>query len=294
MPIVSNSPLVPLSLNWTHRQLVSEAMLLTNTVDHDVVHTDHVRSHLNVAISHIADLLNSSNHPWYGMALLAFFENSLHPQGLLEYVNLATAPIGIHKILRIDFQAQNPYGFTPILWTGNCPEKDLTFINQLNTYHNNGYRHTILWAHHGSQILFFVGANISTVNRAALRASIMSANPGYINDDFKIDTEASNLCIWINRQPLLDNMQPMTMPNSGWLQNVDLPDRYIKLALQMTQKMILEQLNQQAPAQLEANIVQAVQQITGQLNNDLAFEKQTRERTRYGSPQPIQGVPANG
>jgi len=67
MPINNMSLVTPLSMQWTYEQVVSEAMVLTNTMENVDIQLDNVRNHLNARLSYIANLLNSAERPWYGV-----------------------------------------------------------------------------------------------------------------------------------------------------------------------------------------------------------------------------------
>lgn len=294
MPIAI-SKVLPLSKAWTHQTLVSQAMALTNTIDNEIVQTSQVRAHANIAISHIAELLSTANYPFYGIDGIGTFETqdsidsyattdpvagSLtstgtlinHNSGLLQ-INLRTfnaanptAPIpsvaswsnvyfdNITKISALPTIAQDS-----LIWSGNLTKLDLSQMLELISYRNDGWRNSGAWCWHGDNILVFFGQNIAS----AIVGSSATAN---------YNTGCGQITIMGFRQPILDDLLP-PVNSSTWTTMVDLPDKYMKLALQMTQKMILEQLNQQIPAQLEANIAQTLQQIQGTLQSDFQLEQ---------------------
>ena len=69
MPVLSINngvAIQPLSRGWTHQQIVSEAMVLTNTIDNENIQLDNIRNHVNSGISYLAGLLNLAASPKYG------------------------------------------------------------------------------------------------------------------------------------------------------------------------------------------------------------------------------------
>jgi hypothetical protein len=243
---------------------------------------DHVRAHANLAISNIADMLNTNSYPWYSVTFKATFENQLHSSGL-EYVDLTSTTVGIDSITRVSIVKALDTTGNPISFAGNVIKKDISELTQLDTYHNSGWRHSVAWTHHGDDLVFFVGPSITTTNRATLLAPFYTSN--MYRADYQIVGTDPYISIWAYRQPQLDNGLPPLAVGTGFTMFVDLPDKFMRLCLQMVQKMILEQLNQQVPAQLEQLIDQSIQQLNQKVGQEVQFEKSEREKTRYGNQQ---------
>lgn len=164
----------PLSKYWTHEQIASEAMVLTNTIDNENIQLDNVRNHINAGISYLAGLLNLAASPWYGVYATFCFEPVLHNSGL-EYLDLTDSVNNrandisnmLFSIDRINMKPfNNPNPLAPSsTWNGNVIKEDIAQLTQLNTQQNIQWRHSVAWAHHGQDLLFYIGNNIQTANR---------------------------------------------------------------------------------------------------------------------------------
>lgn len=285
----------PLSNYWTHRQIVSEAMVLTNTIDNENIQLSNVRNHMNSGISYLANLLNIASMPHYGIWMNGTYETGLHPSGL-EWVNLATAlPAGpnvgavpariVTEIRRINWISPA----APILagqlypWNGNLTKLDVGQLTQLNNTQNVQWQSSIAWTHHGNEVLLFIGRNISTVNRAVV--------PGVGAQAYTVASTFNVFTAWAYRKPMLDNLvdPDLTPANQNYATPVDLPDEYVDLLIKIVQKKIMEQLREQVPAQLEQEINAGVQAISQQLIGELQFEQADREKRKYGNQQKTMG-----
>lgn len=283
-----NYQIVPLSNGWTHQAIISEAMVLTNTLDNEAIQLHSVRVHLNMAISYLAELLRMNTTPFYGVYMEATLETAAHPSGL-EWINMGT-PLGtlvpnqiVSEIKRINSHAIAPYA-APVLnavpaYDGNWTSWDLSNLTQQNNTHNIQHRFSVAWHHHGSEILIFVGNLINTPQRDSFLTS-QNITPG-----FSLKDTDAKIVIWSNRQPRLDDLLPTSNTASIYYQNVDVPDKYVKLLIQLVQKSLLEQQNAQVPAQLEADINQAVVAAQSSIQAELALEAADREKRKYGNPQ---------
>lgn len=286
MPITAingqaNYTVTPLSNSWTHQEVASEAMVLTNTIDNENIQLSNVRTHIKSAISYLANLLNMAASPFYGINMTAEIESTAHPSGL-PFINLATPlgtviPVGIiNEVKRVNstkISLSNNAAYS-----GNFTGWDVSMLTQQNNFFNLQHRDTVAWTHHGNDLLLFAGSNIQTPISPAGSECPYSLLPA--------DVRIVLMCF---RQPILDDMLPTNNANSIYFNNVDLPDRYIHLLLQMVQKMILQQINVTPPAQLEQDINQGLMQINSNLNQDLQFERAEREKLKYGSP--VRGMP---
>lgn len=235
-----------------------------------------------MGISHIAQLLNQSEAPWYGVAWEIIFETPKHFSGV-NWCNLAT-PIALPTITGHEAQpAAVPGSSTivpanmlysikringvgdpdvPTVFSSNFVKMDLSIIMTLANNLNDQYRQTIGWAHHGSALYFHVGADIGGL---ASYYEMPDAN-----------------VLWGYRRPLLDNLKAEPDPTSSWSKLVDLPDSDMRLLLLLVQKKILEQVNQQPDQAHIAEIQQLTAQITGNLVQEVQMEKAEREKNRYG------------
>lgn len=278
MPFTTMSTITPLSNYWTHQAIASEAMVLTNTIDNENIQLDNIRNHIKANISHLAKLLNLASSPWYGIWMSGTLENTLHNTGL-EWINLSIGipPVNgfvpatqVMDIKRINVgMSQGIPANTN--WIGNCTKLDVSQLTQLQSYQNLQWRHSIAWAHHGSDLLFFVGSNIGTLNRPA-------------GTDYNISQNQQFIAI-AYRRPILDDLLPPSNLGSQYYVNIDLPDEYADLLIKMTVKRILEQLKEQVPQVLDAEINQGLANINGLITAELQFEQSEREKRKYGAQQ---------
>lgn len=269
--------ITPLSRTYTHQMLASEVMVLTNTNDNENIQLANVRNHINLAVSHVAELLNLASTPWYGIYMNGVLDNPAHASGLdwidLSATNFTIGGVSIMASLLISEIKRISFGATQGIsnaWVGNCSRMDISQLlhqaNQLNVQHNL----SVFWNHHGTELLFFAGKQIQTPAHNVASAYTL------------IGTTCS---IFAYRSPLLDDLTP-PLPTSTFVTNkVDIPDRYIRLVVLMAQKMVLEQLNMTAPEQLEAQIQQGVASITQGLQAEIQMERSERDKQRYGVPQ---------
>ena len=97
--------------------------------------------------------------------------------------------------------------------------------------------------------------------------------------------EKTKIVVWANRVPILDDLLPMSNTTSNFFQRIDVPDKYVKLVVQLAQKSILEQMQTQIPAALDQEINQAVAAAQGIINQEIQLEAADREKRKYGNPQ---------
>lgn len=294
MPVhlINNSfnGLSPLSSFWTHQTIASEAMVLTNTIDNENIQLDNIRHHINSNISYLTSLLNLATSPWYGIFFQCTLESTLHPSGL-EFIALASGNLlsldiasRLHSIKRLNVVPER--NAPNDAFVGNCIKQDISQLTELMSQKNTQWRQSIAWSHHGNEILVFTGSGVVT--------SLFPAR----NTNRALTLEDTHFVAWGFRNPILDNLVPEGIPNFGsyndpakglLIQNyysyVDLPDQYAMLLIKMTQKNILEQLREQVPQALEAEINQGLAQITQNIVTDLQFEASEREKKRYGAQQ---------
>lgn len=276
-------PNIPtLGRTWTHRQAVSEAMVLTNTVDNERIQMSNVRAHLNVAISTVVEQLALHNDPFYGVIYKSGIEATYHDTGL-HYIDLGiaiptTTYIPIQNISKVErVSAQDTAGTYTDAFIGNFSKKDISEIVQLENNLNVQHRDSVYWCHYGNIILLFIGFNINTSLRN--------------NNDLAYRLPDDQLTIFAMRQPTLDDLKPIApdinnvdpVRHSQTFDNViDLPDRYVKLAIALTQKFILEQLEKTIPQQLEQELGQSFMKANNDVQNELQIERARRQKEEYG------------
>lgn len=311
--------IVPLS-SWTVQQVISEAMVLTNTLDNeDDVFVENVRYHYNMNLSHLADLLNLSASPFYGMYLSGIFETGFHPFGGIHWIDLggersntsiqvantANSAGALHpgttnpnvslmqkihsiKAVTINLRTAVPlpatYGAKVTFatlnnqfnYTGNIPKWTLQQILQQANHLNNQYRQTLAYCHHGEELLFFVGSQFETPLREA-----ESNAPAYKIIAPTADNTGHVFTIWCYRQPILDNLLPISngatgSTASGFFLKADIPDRYIKLLVDMMRVSILQQAKQSVPQELQVGVNTALAQIGQNLEQAARLEQQAK------------------
>lgn len=282
MPVAAIRPITPLSAAQTHQFLANSARALAHELDNERVQNSNIRNYINIGISHIAQLMNMSEAPWYGISWELTLEAAPHISGV-QWCDLATpiVPAAVSapaqapalvpglttvvpanllwKVKRIT-GAGDPED--PSIFAGNFTKLSIEEITTLATNSNNQYRHTIAWCHHGSEIYFHVGAEIGAGQYYSMPTKIV---------------------LWGHRKPLLDNLMPETQTGSSWTALIDLPDSDMRLLLLMVQKMIMEQVNKVPDQAHTAEIAQLTAQITGNLVQEVQYEASEREKRRYGN-----------
>lgn len=291
MPLVAinnGAGITPLSQNWTHQQLVSQAMILTGTLDNeDNIFITNVRNHVNMHIGHLVDMLNQQASPYYGVYATATEETTFHPSGInfitrvdgLYTGNTRTTPLNWHSIKRVNL-AVNATGLglaTPVSNFGNLTNWDIARITQQSNNLNSQHSQTIAWCHHGNEILLYSGSQVQT--RVATQ-TIVSPVYSTANYDF---------VIWGYRQPVLDNLIAVGGANTSWTANVDLPDKYIKLLVDMTCKSIIQQRNGHVPNELDASINSGLSMLSQNLQQAVALEQQSFNQRKTGQVQRVIG-----
>jgi hypothetical protein len=317
MPIINTSNLAPLGRAWTYEAIASEALVLTNQLDNENVQLYNVRAHINLAISNIVEMLNAANSPWYQIWLTALFEhndtNPMHSTGL-HYIDLSDTSVlsvntdpyiskfnpssDIDQILRMNISknkavwtAIKDNSFTGIsFWSGNLTKKDISELTELQTDKNVQYKQSICWTHSGSDILIFVGKDILTVPMLINRGIDFDAEKGNYAYTTTLDGEIDQaITIVATRHCALDDLLP---PDTSvtYRTRIDMPDKYVDLLVKKVQKLILTQLREQVPAQLEQEITQQQMGIMQQISAELQFEQSEREKRKYGNMQKIPGA----
>lgn len=292
MPVTAIPAIVPLSSSWTVQNMVGHIRVLINELDNERFQNANIRTSLNIAISHVAQLLNIAQEPWYQIAWQVTLESALHITGV-KYINLSTqvtpaAPTGgtgdrapqggqggvtagdvipsnllweVRQMIASASSAQIS-GNVPNVWTGNLTRLSVNEIMNLQNNYNTQYRQSMCWVHSGTNIFVHQGTDIAASGKDYV-------TPG-------------QLAIVGSRNPLLDNLAGENVSGSGWGQLIDLPDRHMRLAMLMTQKMCLEQLNKVIPASLDGEVANLSQQITNNVVAELQFEQGKRSKVDQG------------
>lgn len=277
MPITSinnGNALVPLSRNWTHQAVVSQAMILTGTLDNeDNVFVTNVRNHINMHIGHLVDMLNQQSSPYYGIYAKGGLDTPAHPSGV-EYITDMTSAgrINWHSIKRVTLASKTP---TTVNNFGNLANWDISRITQQSNNLNSQHAQTIAWCHHGNELLVYTGLSITTPNITATAQVYDASDYDFI--------------LWGYRQPMVDNLGAVGAGGTSWTLNVDLPDKYIKLLIDMTCKSIIQQRNGHIPNELDASINQGLTQLSQNLQTAVALEQQSFAQRKTGQPQRIAG-----
>jgi hypothetical protein len=280
MPLVSPLKVEStLSVIWTHERLVSEVRTATNELDNERVQDSNIRNHINVCLSNIAELLNLAKNPIYGISWQAtpdYTGVGFPPAGKppIPFIDL-TIPCSLEvnnqpwtttlpttsqftpysllwEINRLGYGYQDPLGNSYSMH--NCQKLSQEEIMHLNTGSNMQATQHISWNHHGGSIYLWIGQEVIAPNE-----------------------------FWIfgYRNPIMDDLKDYAT-SVTWRKPIDLSDRYIRLLLLMSQKMVLEQVNKQIDPAMEQNIQSMTAQITSQIVQETQFAEAQRVKQEYG------------
>jgi hypothetical protein len=72
---------------------------------------------------------------------------------------------------------------------------------------------------------------------------------------------------------MLDNLLPVTNSSSSWLAKIDLPDRYVKLLIDMICKTIYQQTSKPVPESIEQTINQGLMNLSQNLQANMQAEQ---------------------
>ena len=295
MPVVAIPPIVPLSSYWTPQTVIGEVSVLVDELDNERIQNANLRTHCNLAITHIVELLNMAQEPWYDVIWEIALEATTHFNGC-PWVNLATPVIPtaitpdtgqrlpqltpsittgavvpsnlIRKVDRISAarSAAQVSAGTANVWTGNLRKLDMRELTeQMNKQYNTQYRQSICWSQSGNGIFVLQGAQITTAGTAPA--------------DY---TTPGTLILYGQRKPALDNLAGENVAGTGFTQLIDLPDQHMRLLVLMVQKMALEQLSKQVPPDLDGQVAQLSQQITQNLVGEVQYEAAQRVKANQG------------
>lgn len=318
--------IVPLG-SWTVQDVVSEAMILTGTLDNEEsVFVQNVRYHYNMNLSHLANLLNLASSPFYGIYLTGLFETILHPFSGVHWINLgndydnrATDPLMItpttpytnhpgnnptpavalsqnvisklHSIKGVTINLRTTTPSTAVYptaqtfaslnaaqnYTGNIVKWDLSKVLQQSNNLNIQHGQTIAFCHHGEELLFFVGQQITTPLRLANGTAAYTIVAPTTADD-----TGHYFTIWAFRQPITDNLLPISDANTGYFLRADIPDMYVKLLIDMIAKNIYQQKKEAVPQNIEQSIQTGLAQISQNLEQAARLEQQAKLTNQQG------------
>ena len=304
MPVSAIPAIVPLSSYWTPQLVISEVAVLVNELDNERIQNANLRSHCNLAITHIAELLNMAQEPWYEVIWQIALESTLHFNGCpwvnLETVVTPTAASGnvgqrapqipstirynnggtpgttvvpsilLRMVNRISAakSAAQVTANNPWVWTGNLRKLSMNELTeQMNKQFNTQYRQSMCWSQSGNGIFLLRGDSIDT-------ATGLETDKDYVSP--------GQLILYGQRKPMLDDLQGENQPGSGFRQLIDLPDQHVRLLVLMVQKMALEQLSKAVPPDLDGQVTELTKQITANLVGEAQFAQAERVKASQG------------
>jgi len=293
MPVSAIPAIVPLSSYWTPQLVISEVAVLVNELDNERIQNANLRSHCNLAITHIAELLNMAQEPWYEVIWQIALEGSNHFNGC-PWVNLETAvaytaasantgqkvpqqtpnvtagsviPANLlRKVNRISAAKSSGQSATTNVWTGNLRKLSMNELTeQMNKQFNTQYRQSLCWSQSGNGIFILQGNKITTAGTSPA--------------DY---TAPGQLILYGQRKPMLDNLLGENVTGTGFTDLIDLPDQHIRLLVLMVQKMALEQLSKAVPPDLDGQVTELTKQITQNLVGEAQFAQAERVKASQG------------
>jgi hypothetical protein len=268
--------------------MTNAVRVLINELDNERIQNSNIRTNINIAISHVAQLINMAQEPWYQVVWEISLEPAPHFTGA-PWVDLSIpaafvvgaantgqrnpqqtpgllagnlVPANLLWEIKLLIGAKDGSQIAvPNVWVGNCTRLSMNEIMNLQTHFNTQYRQNIAWVHSGNAIYFHIGNQIGT----------------------GLDFEApGQLALIGTRTPLLDNMEGEQTATTSWNQLLDLPDRHCRLVLLLAQKMCLGQLNKTEPPSLDNEVAQLSSQITQNVIQELQFEQGKRSKVDQG------------
>lgn len=299
MPVAAIPAIVPLSSYWTPQLVISQVAVLVNELDNERIQNANLRTHCNMAISHIAELLNMVQEPWYEVIWEITRESSNHFNGC-QWVNLQTpvtptaasgtlgdrvpqVPITpttltagnlipsnlLRRVNRISAAKSTAQAAVSGVWVGNLRKLSMNeLVEQQTKQFNSQYRQSMCWAQSGNGIFLLEGAKIDPSGTAAGSAY-----------DY---TSPGKLALYGQRKPMLDNMAGEDVAGSGFRQLIDLPDQHMRLLILMVQKNALEQLSKQVPPDLDGQVAELTKQITQNLVGETQYAQAERIKASQG------------
>lgn len=293
MPVSAIPAIVPLSSYWTPQLVISEVAVLINELDNERIQNANLRTHCNAAITHIAELLNMAQEPWYEVIWQVALEGSNHFNGC-PWINLETAvaytaasantgqkvpqqtpnvtagsviPSNLlRKVNRISAAKSSGQSAVANVWTGNLRKLSMNELTeQQNKQFNSQYRQSMCWGQSGNGIFILQGSKITSAGTSPA--------------DY---TAPGQLVLYGQRKPMLDNLLGENVTGTGFTDLIDLPDQHIYLLILKLQKMALEQLQKGVPADLDGQVAELTKQITANLVSETQFAQMERTKAAQG------------
>jgi hypothetical protein len=242
--------------------------VLINKTDNSVVQNSNIRHHIAMTLQNIAEQAALHDSTIYGIAWQGSLEATTHVTGL-PFISLAiqasspSHPLGVEVpfplLWSIDHITASPSVLTDYAsWNGLCKKVTLEQILNLKFMQNAAYRHSICWCLHGSDILFYIGYEIQPFGNYA-------------------DYDAPDpFVIMGRRNPLIDNMLPENTLGSSFTQNIDLPDRYVRLLILQAAKAVMMQIGEVVLPDMDSQIAQLTQQLVG-TNKQVEMSNSSKE-----------------
>jgi hypothetical protein len=272
--------LMPLSRDVTHQDIMSEAMVLTNTTDNEEnVSTTNIRNHINFCLTHLAELLTLAALPSYMMHLVGKLEVAANLTYKTDWINLVDDTVvggDVSKLIR---------SVDRVAITGNVSNGDLlgslgfwdisAIVENRNTLNKQYYQYLRhYWS--GREIIIFTGHDISS-----------PANGAAENELY--DITSAEFAITARRRPLKAD----TRTQAGLTTLVDLPEEYHKLLIDMVTLYILKQKPTQDIQDrnlVQASVNEGLSMLTQQIAMTTQMEASSREKDRMGQSQKPVGM----
>lgn len=307
MPVVAIPAIVPLSSYWTPQLVISEVAVLVNELDNERIQNANLRSHCNLAITHIAELLNMAQEPWYEVIWKCEIEHSgtpgstagaytLHFNGC-PWINLQT-PVTPTAASGTNGDRLPQIPNTPnTLTAGNVvPANLLRKVNRLSAAKTTAQSAVSnVWVGNLRKLsMNELTEQMTKQFNSQYRQSMCWAQSG--NGIFVLQgasitaagtapadyTTPLQIVLYGQRKPMLDNMAGENVTGTGFTQLIDLPDQHIRLLVLMVQKMALEQLSKALPPDLDGQVTELTKQITQNLVGETQYAQAERVKASQG------------
>lgn len=304
MPITSPTQLpVPLGNLWTHARAVTWLRGRTTEYGSEDIQTEVIRQSLNIAISHVADLLAATSggfYDWYFQATMepgllnnwvpfidlslpvSYTWNNINPNRPFGTMNKGAANTFYPTNIISEIKAIAVLNTNAALNRTNTVMGPLKKVNMetliaLSTIENTQWNQSMAWVHSGHSVLLFFGQEIDMTGAVTLPPGKTYFGP-------------NNFLLHVRRNPILDTLLHPQDPNSDWNNTIDIPDRYIRLVLLMAEKSLMEILGkQEVTGQAVQEIAALTQQITGTMFTLSATEGSMTDATPTQRPTDIGG-----
>lgn len=257
MPVTTADPLVPLS-RWSYQRAISEVRVLTNQLNAAKVDDANIRTHMNLALSHIVEGLNQSTEPFYGTEWKATAELTSAPT---PHIDLSDNTVGFVPYQAMsDIRAIAPYKELPDV------RKPASPTDRVWDYATQVDFRTVLKLNF-TDTAYGVGEFPATSGNVQWQQNVSWALHGYklhLHEGEEIRELIDGYYLFVTRNPIMDDY------SSGFLSNnVDLPDKYMKLFVMMATKMVLEQMGQALSPQIAQEYAQEMQTFRQNIIEDI-------------------------